>query len=44
MSITKMWHRPAQSWPLGIISLGVMASYSGTVLLVWLLLRLLRSF
>jgi hypothetical protein len=41
MGITKMWRRPAQSLPLGVISLGVIASYSGIVLLVWLSLRLL---
>jgi hypothetical protein len=41
MGITKMWRRPAESWPLGVTSLTVIASYGGAVLMFWLLLRLL---
>jgi len=41
VNITDIWRRSARSWPLAIISLGVVASYSGTVVVVWLLLRLL---
>ena len=41
MSTTKVWRRPVHSWPLAVISLGVVFSFGWAMLLVWLVLSLL---
>jgi hypothetical protein len=38
MNIANIWRRPARIMPLAVISVGVVVSYAGAALVVWLLL------